>query len=73
LRTLSARRARDVAHEPAQDFRWPIQANAHENLARYDMNRSSIVNTQDLLRLIQLLNGTNTTQAFNGQTLVACP
>jgi hypothetical protein len=31
------------------------------------------VNTQDLLRLVQLLNGTNATQAFNGATVAPCP
>ncbi len=51
-------------------------ANLPTNLARYNINRStgaSPVNTQDLLRLIQLLNGTNTTQAFNGAGVAACP
>jgi len=27
----------------------------------------------DLLRLIQLLNGVNTTQAFNGAGVASCP
>ncbi len=51
-------------------------ANLPANLARYNINRSSgpvPVNTQDLLRLVQLLNGTNTTQAFNGTSAAACP
>ncbi len=46
------------------------------NFARYNINRSpgpSPVNTQDLLRLIQLLNGVNTTEAFNGDTVAPCP
>ncbi len=46
------------------------------NLARYNVNRSSgvtPVNTQDLLRVIQLLNGVNTTQAFNAASVAACP
>ena len=52
------------------------QANLPTNLARYNINRSTgvnPVNTQDLLRLIQLLNGVNTTQAFNGTGVAACP
>ncbi len=51
-------------------------ANTTANLARYNINRStgaSPVNTQDLLRLIQLLNGTNTTQPFNGAGVADCP
>ncbi|HEY3243906.1 MAG TPA: hypothetical protein VGM03_11195 [Phycisphaerae bacterium] len=28
---------------------------------------------QDLLRLVQTLNGVNTTQVFNGATVAACP
>ncbi|HEY3242927.1 MAG TPA: hypothetical protein VGM03_06195, partial [Phycisphaerae bacterium] len=45
------------------------------NLARYNIDRSAdgLVNTQDFLRQIQLLNGTNTTQVFNGATTAACP
>jgi hypothetical protein len=53
-------------------------ANLPENFARYNINRSqevggNHVNTQDLLRLVQLLNGTNATQAFNGATVAECP
>jgi hypothetical protein len=65
-----------------QDLLWLVQrlndgtANLPQNLARYNINRSagtSPVNTQDLLRLVQLLNGVNTTQIFNGATVAACP
>jgi len=51
-------------------------ANSGDNVARYNLNRSTgvnPVNTQDLLRLVQLLNGTNTTQPFNGAGVAACP
>ncbi|HEY3246298.1 MAG TPA: hypothetical protein VGM03_23385 [Phycisphaerae bacterium] len=53
-------------------------ANVPENLARYNVNRSqelggNPVNTQDLLRLVQLLNGINTNQVWNGISLVPCP
>jgi hypothetical protein len=51
-------------------------ANLPSNLARYNIDRNSgtmPVNTQDLLRVVQLLNGVNTTQAFNGATVTACP
>jgi hypothetical protein len=52
-------------------------ANLPENVARYNVNRSALqppnVNTQDLLRLVQLLNGVNTTQVFNGAAVAACP
>jgi hypothetical protein len=53
-------------------------ANMTSNLPRYNINRSSeaggvVVNTQDLLRLVQLLNGVNTTQSFNGATVAPCP
>jgi len=51
-------------------------ANVAQNIARYNINRSTgtnPVNTQDLLRLVQLLNGTNTTQSFNGASVAACP
>ncbi len=52
-------------------------ANDPANLARYNLNRSvgagAQVNTQDLLRLIQLLNGVNTTQSFNGVSVADCP
>jgi hypothetical protein len=52
-------------------------ANLAENLARFNMNRSAQlpphVNTQDVLRLVQLLNGVNTTQVFNGTHPAACP
>ncbi len=40
--------------------------------ARYDINRDGSANTQDYLRLLQLLAGTNTTQAWNGVGLVGC-
>ncbi len=46
---------------------------AGANFARYDVNRSGVVNTQGLLRVVQLLNGVNTTEAFNGKTVAACP
>jgi hypothetical protein len=52
-------------------------ANQPANLARFNINRSeepsNRVNTQDLVRLVQLLNGTNATQAFNGATVADCP
>jgi hypothetical protein len=52
-------------------------ANLPANLPRYNINRSTgpgePVNTQDLLRLVQLLNGINTTQVWNGAALVPCP
>jgi hypothetical protein len=47
-------------------------ANQPANLARYDINRTGAVNTTDLLRLVQLLNGVNTTRAWNGAALVPC-
>jgi hypothetical protein len=43
------------------------------NRARYDMNRDSNANTQDLLRLVQLLNGVSSTQIWNGAHICACP
>jgi hypothetical protein len=49
------------------------EANQPVNLARYDINRTGIVNTTDLLRLVQLLNGVNTTQVWNGASVVPCP
>jgi hypothetical protein len=48
-------------------------ANMAGNLARYDIDRSGAVNTQDFLREVQLLNGVNTTQVFNGTVSAACP
>jgi hypothetical protein len=48
-------------------------ANLPQNKARYDMDRTRFVNTGDLLRLVQLLNGVNTTQVWNGATVVPCP
>jgi hypothetical protein len=48
-------------------------ANQPGNLARYNVDRTGGVNTQDLLREVQLLNGVNTTQSFNGATVDACP
>jgi hypothetical protein len=48
-------------------------ANLPDNLARYNVDRAGGVNTQDILREVQLLNGTNTTQVFNGATAAACP
>jgi hypothetical protein len=51
-------------------------ANLPGNYARYNLNRSGEsppVNTADLLRLVQLLNGVNTTQVFNGASVAACP
>jgi hypothetical protein len=66
-----------------QDLLYLIQrindgtANYPGNFARYNVDRSqesgNRVNTQDLLRLVQLLNGVNTTQAFNGATVAQCP
>jgi hypothetical protein len=44
-------------------------ANLPQNLPRYDIDRSGSVSTTDLLRLVQLLNGINTSQAWNGATL----
>ncbi|HEY3246341.1 MAG TPA: FG-GAP-like repeat-containing protein, partial [Phycisphaerae bacterium] len=53
------------------------QANLPANLARYNIDRShepgNPVNTVDLLRLVQLLNGINSTQVFNGVSVAACP
>ncbi len=43
------------------------------NLARYDTDRSGVANTQNLNRVIQLLNGVNTTEAWNFKTVAACP
>ncbi|HEY3246353.1 MAG TPA: hypothetical protein VGM03_23660 [Phycisphaerae bacterium] len=65
-----------------QDLLWLVQrvndgtANQPANWPRYNVNRSSepggvVVNTQDFLREVQLLNGTNTTQVFNGATVAA--
>ncbi|HEY3242418.1 MAG TPA: hypothetical protein VGM03_03620 [Phycisphaerae bacterium] len=51
-------------------------ANIAGNFARFNINRSTEsppVNTTDLLRLVQLLNGVGTTQVFNGATVAACP
>jgi hypothetical protein len=52
-------------------------ANQPANWARFNINRSAEpagrVNTQDFLREVQLLNGVNTTQIFNGATVAACP
>ncbi len=48
-------------------------AAAPANLARYDVNRSGGVNTADLLRVVQLLNGANTVGSFNGAGVAACP
>jgi hypothetical protein len=65
------------------DLLWLVQrlndgsANLPSNRARYNIDRSTgagpQVNTVDLLRLVQLLNGVNTTQAFNGASAAACP
>jgi hypothetical protein len=60
---------------------WLVQhlndgsANLPENQARYNIDRSAggQVNTSDLLRIVQLLNGVNTTQVFNGASVAACP
>jgi hypothetical protein len=38
----------------------------------HDINRDGAVSTLDLLRLVHLLNGTNSTQAWNGVQLI-CP
>jgi hypothetical protein len=48
-------------------------ANLPGNLARYDINRNGAVNTEDLLRLVQILNGVCSTRAWNGAVLVPCP
>jgi hypothetical protein len=67
-----------------QDLLWLVQrmndgtTNLPANRARYNINRSNetggvVINTQDLLRLVQLLNGTHATQAFNGANVAACP
>ncbi len=51
-------------------------ANTPQNWARYNVDRNTSVmpvNTQDILRIIQLLNGINTTQSFNGASVAACP
>jgi hypothetical protein len=67
-----------------QDLLWLVQrvndgtASLPANRPRYNINRSSettgpVVNAQDFLRLIQLLNGMNATQAFNGATVATCP
>ncbi|HEY3241794.1 MAG TPA: hypothetical protein VGM03_00455, partial [Phycisphaerae bacterium] len=53
-----------------------LTANDPANRARYNVNRSLApdnVNTTDLLRIVQLLNGVNTTQVFNGVPVAACP
>jgi hypothetical protein len=47
-------------------------ANLPENLARYDIDRSGSANTRDYLRAAQLLNGTGTTQVWNGARVVQC-
>jgi hypothetical protein len=63
------------------DLLWLVQrlndgtANVPANLARYNVDRSSgasPVNVGDLLRIVQLLNGVNTTQVFNGATVAPC-
>jgi hypothetical protein len=67
-----------------QDLLWLVQrvnevtANLPANRPRYNINRGSesvgpVVNGQDFLRLIQLLNGMNATQTFNGATVATCP
>jgi hypothetical protein len=48
-------------------------AAARANLARYDVNRSGAANTGDVLRVVQVLNGTNTLQSFSGAVVAACP
>jgi hypothetical protein len=52
-------------------------ANQPANISRYDIDRSHTgaapVNTSDLLREVQLLNGTNTVQVYNGTTHAPCP
>ncbi len=42
-------------------------------LPELDLNRNGIANTQDLLRLIQLLNGVNTQNPWNGVSLPPQP
>jgi hypothetical protein len=70
--------------DSTQDLLWLVQrindgtASLPANRARYNINRSNeaggvVVNTQDLLRLVQLLNGIPATQAFNGANVAACP
>jgi hypothetical protein len=46
-------------------------------IPRADVNGESSAtarsNTHDLLRIVQLLNGINTTRAWNGASLAPCP
>ncbi|HEY3243264.1 MAG TPA: FG-GAP-like repeat-containing protein [Phycisphaerae bacterium] len=44
-----------------------------EVLAQYDVNRDNTVSTLDLLRTVQLLNGVNTQNVWNGVSLPAQP
>ncbi len=63
----------------SQDLLALIEAINREppaTLARYNIKPSigaNPVNTQDLFRLIQLLNGINTIQAFIGAAVAECP
>jgi hypothetical protein len=73
----------DTFGATTQDLLFLVQrindgiANLPENLARFNVNRSALlpphVNTQDLLRVVQLLNGAQTTQVFNGTVAATCP
>ncbi|HEY3228425.1 MAG TPA: dockerin type I domain-containing protein, partial [Roseiflexaceae bacterium] len=50
-------------------------ANLAANIPRYDIDRtapSGGVGSSDLLRVVQLLNGENTTRVWNGVSLVPC-
>ncbi len=52
-----------------------LQANCSSPavLAQLDIDRSGVPNTQDLLRLVQLLNGVNTQNPWNGVSLPPQP
>ncbi|HEY3243754.1 MAG TPA: dockerin type I domain-containing protein [Phycisphaerae bacterium] len=47
--------------------------NPGPNLAHYDINRDGVIDDADVTRLLQLLNGTNTTEVWNGKTVANCP
>jgi hypothetical protein len=48
-------------------------ANQFANLPRYNINRTGPIDGQDIARLVQLLNGVQSPQAFNGIGVAACP